>query len=166
MSLPTFSTVQWCSYLCTYFTFLSFTIPLVPFGIHRDSISTTCFLSSHLSLFTWDWGEYTFTLLSFPVLTLYVVALSRPSQVSFQRYSLFTRDWAALSHPSQHVTEALQPLIPTSSLSIVVTRYFSMLLVSSPSLLPLLSPSGTFHSKLPNVPLSSSLLCMLPMCFS
>ena len=113
MSLPTFSTVQWHSYLCTYFTFLLFTIPLVPFGIHRNSISTTHFSSSHLSLFTWDWGEYTLTLLSFPVLTLYIVALSHPSQVSFQCYSLFTWDWVALSHWSQHITEASWLLIPT-----------------------------------------------------
>jgi hypothetical protein len=52
----------------------------------------------------------------------------------------------------------------SSSLPRVVARYFFTLLAPSPSLLPLPSPSGTFHSRLLNILLPSSSFCMPLMC--
>ena len=52
----------------------------------------------------------------------------------------------------------------SSPLPIVVAKCFFTLLVPSPSFLPLLSPSGTFCSRLPYVSLPFGSLCTLPMC--
>ena len=54
----------------------------------------------------------------------------------------------------------------SSHLPIVVARCFFTLLVPSPSFLSFQSPSGTFHSRLPYVPLPSSSFCALPTCSS
>jgi hypothetical protein len=52
----------------------------------------------------------------------------------------------------------------SSPLPIVVARYFFMLLLPSPSFLPLPSPSGTFRSRSLYVPLLSSFFCTLLPC--
>ena len=52
----------------------------------------------------------------------------------------------------------------SSPLPIVVARYFFTLLAPSPSFLPLLLPSGIFHSRSLYVPLPSGSFCTLPTC--
>jgi hypothetical protein len=52
----------------------------------------------------------------------------------------------------------------SSFLSIVVARCFFTFPASSPSFLSLLSPSGTFRSRLLYILLPSGTFCMLPMC--
>ena len=52
----------------------------------------------------------------------------------------------------------------SSFLLMVVARYFSTLPAPSPSFLSLLSPSGTFLSRLLTVLLTSGSFCMLPTC--